>query len=129
MLGILIDTIDNMVSKVDVEPEQFKDYLNCVYCSKPKLSSDIQTISLAKKNSFHVAIIYNANAMENTHDRASSFLNDKPLTYGTILVVGYDGLNITSLGGGLINYMFDHYITEKYGKKCLVIKEEKKKKC
>lgn len=129
MLGILIDTIDNTVTKVDIEPEQFKDYLNCVYCSKPKLSSNVQTISLAKKNSFQVAIIYNDNAMENTHERASSFLNDKTLTYGTIFIVGYDGLNITSLGGGLINYILDHYITNKLGKKCLVIKEEKKKKC
>lgn len=128
MLGILIDTIDNMVAKVDVEPEQFKDYLNCVYCSKPLLTTNIQKINL-KNSGFNVAIVYNLNAMENTHERASSFLNDTALTYGTIFIVGYDGLNITSLGGGLINYILDHYITNKYGKKCLVIKEEKKKKC
>ena len=129
LTGILIDTIDNMVLKKQIDLPMLKDYLNFAYCKNPKIAMSIQTLKV-KRTEFRIAIIHNDNALyDNMNECASTFKNSVALTYGTVFITGYDGGGIKSLGSSMIDYLLNNYIGVKLGKKCLIIKEEKKKRC
>lgn len=130
MKGILIDTIDDYGQIVDVDFNQIEDYLNFGVREKPKTAYMVIGVYLKElKITTQCAIIYNANAMENTEERCSIiYKHDKKgyetRIYGTCFVCAYWKNNFAQFSEKILNSLIN-CIKLKYGKKTLIIGGEK----
>lgn len=130
MKGILIDTIDDYGQIVDVDFDQVENYLNFSLREKPKTTYMVVDVYLQElKTVTQCAIIYNANAMENTGERCSIiYKHDKKgyetRFYGTCFLCGYWKNNFAQFSEKILNSLVN-CIKLKYGKKTLIIGGEK----